>query len=285
MGNGMMSMPNAGSPMLAPMSDPNFANGVPIDMYGQRMPAQPGMQAVPGGQGGNHALQDYQMQLMLLEQQNKKRLMMARQEQDNITGRTDGPPLPGQVSMPPGMSPSGRSGTSPQPAEQMKRGTPQLGGITGSPAAGDGMQGRSPAGMNFMNNGMPPDFNQMFIKPNEGMGPGPGMRPPSTMDMAAMSAMARNQQSRIPGQFPGGQPMVQQTSQGPPQPLGTPGPRSEMPPPQAPTTGNAGARPQPPSPQQNQAPPTPSQTNKPNPKKKGKDAGDARKVRRQRLDQ
>jgi hypothetical protein len=31
---------------------------------------------------GNHALQDYQMQLMLLEQQNKKRLMMARQEQD-----------------------------------------------------------------------------------------------------------------------------------------------------------------------------------------------------------
>jgi hypothetical protein len=34
---------------------------------------------------GNHALQDYQMQLMLLEQQNKKRLMMARQEQDNMT--------------------------------------------------------------------------------------------------------------------------------------------------------------------------------------------------------
>lgn len=37
----------------------------------------------PVNQGGsNHALQDYQMQLMLLEQQNKKRLMMARQEQD-----------------------------------------------------------------------------------------------------------------------------------------------------------------------------------------------------------
>src|SRR5271155_445251 len=88
MGNGMMNMPNAGSPMLAPMSDPNFANGgVPMDMYGQRMPSQPGMQGGPGAQGGgNHALQDYQMQLMLLEQQNKKRLMMARQEQDNITG-------------------------------------------------------------------------------------------------------------------------------------------------------------------------------------------------------
>lgn len=33
----------------------------------------------------NHALQDYQMQLMLLERQNKKRLMMARQEQDNAS--------------------------------------------------------------------------------------------------------------------------------------------------------------------------------------------------------
>ncbi|MCJ1240998.1 hypothetical protein MMC14_009002 [Varicellaria rhodocarpa] len=31
---------------------------------------------------GNHALQDYQMQLMLLEQQNKKRLLLAKQEQE-----------------------------------------------------------------------------------------------------------------------------------------------------------------------------------------------------------
>ena len=35
--------------------------------------------------GGKPALQDYQMQLMLLEKHNKKRLMMARQEQDNIS--------------------------------------------------------------------------------------------------------------------------------------------------------------------------------------------------------
>lgn len=33
---------------------------------------------------GNHALQDYQMQLMLLEQQNKQRLMFARQTQNSI---------------------------------------------------------------------------------------------------------------------------------------------------------------------------------------------------------
>ena len=36
-------------------------------------------QVVPGPRG-NHALQDYQMQLMLLEQQNKKRLLLAREE-------------------------------------------------------------------------------------------------------------------------------------------------------------------------------------------------------------
>ena len=35
---------------------------------------------------GNRALQDYQMQLMLLEQQKKKRLLSARQEQDALSG-------------------------------------------------------------------------------------------------------------------------------------------------------------------------------------------------------
>ena len=34
---------------------------------------------------GNHALQDYQMQMMLLEQQNKKRLLMARQEREAVS--------------------------------------------------------------------------------------------------------------------------------------------------------------------------------------------------------
>ena len=39
--------------------------------------------------GGNHALQDYQMQLMLLEQQNKKRLLMAKQEQSRPSSPFD----------------------------------------------------------------------------------------------------------------------------------------------------------------------------------------------------
>jgi predicted DNA-binding protein YlxM (UPF0122 family) len=37
-------------------------------------------------QSGKHMLQDFQMQLMLLEKQNKKRITMARQEQDNFRG-------------------------------------------------------------------------------------------------------------------------------------------------------------------------------------------------------
>ncbi len=41
-----------------------------------------GTQSGPGG--GNHALQEYQMQYMLLEKQKKKRLMMARQEEDDM---------------------------------------------------------------------------------------------------------------------------------------------------------------------------------------------------------
>ncbi|KAM0544894.1 hypothetical protein ACHAO7_008553 [Fusarium culmorum] len=55
------------------------------DQYKQHTGLVPSIELAPGS-GSNHALQDYQMQLMLLEQQNKKRLMMARQEQDAIMG-------------------------------------------------------------------------------------------------------------------------------------------------------------------------------------------------------
>jgi hypothetical protein len=56
-------------------------------MFGSNQP-RPGMPPPPSGKPlhGSHALQDYQMELMLKEQQNKKRLLMARQEQDNISG-------------------------------------------------------------------------------------------------------------------------------------------------------------------------------------------------------
>lgn len=281
MPNGMMNpagvMPNQGSPMMQQMNenfilDPNFNNPAVSAQMRATMAQQA---AANGGQGGNHALQDYQMQLMLLEQQNKKRLMMARQEQDSMT-RADGQPgIPAQQGMqPPGMSPSGsRNGPSPNPNEQMKR-TPQLGqsGIPGSPTPG-GPTG-SPAPMNF-NGQMPQDFsNQMFAmgKLGEGMMPGQGVRPPNGMNPAM-------QASRMPANWqqggPGGQPMMQQPSQqGQPQGnIGTPQQRNEMPPPQAPAAAgpNAGRGTQPSSPQTTaQAPPTPQQTSKGNPTGKGK---------------
>lgn len=49
----------------------------------QYYPTEPTYQRNPDS--GNDALQDYQMQLMLLEQQNKKRLLMARREQNSMS--------------------------------------------------------------------------------------------------------------------------------------------------------------------------------------------------------
>lgn len=276
MPNGMMNpnvMANQGSPMMQPMSDTQFMGPMPMgDIYGR---ANGAMQGPGAATGGNHALQDYQMQLMLLEQQNKKRLMMARQEQDNISRD---PAMPGQPGMqPPGLSPSSRAGNSPNPSEQMKR-TPGLGN---SPAPGDMMQGRgSPA---FIG-GMSQEFGNSMLARNgiDGV-PGPGghgMRPGPNLNM---EAMARAQQgNKMPGgnwqAGPQGQPMMPQQSQGQPPPMGTPGQRSDMPPPQAPATGSANAnRTQPSSPQSTQAPPTPSQSNKPAPKK-GKSKDETRKV-------
>ena len=280
MPNGMMNpggMPNQGSPMLQPMNenfmmDPNYNPAVNAQI-------RPGMPQPAGGQGGNHALQDYQMQLMLLEQQNKKRLMMARQEQDSMT-RADGQPgIPAQQGMqPPGMSPSGsRNGPSPNPSDQMKR-TPQLGqtGLPGSPTPGG--PGGSPAPMNF-NGQMPQDFNsQMFAmgKMGEGMMPGQGIRPPGQMN-------PNMQAGRMPANWQGGpqgQPVMQQPGQGQPQNVGTPQQTREMPPPQAPAP-NAGRGTQPSSPStSNQAPPTPQQANKANPTKGKKGKANSEKVSR-----
>ncbi|KAF4302131.1 cAMP-dependent protein kinase pathway protein [Botryosphaeria dothidea] len=254
---------------------------------------QPG---APGQQpGGNHALQDYQMQLMLLEQQNKKRLLMARQEQDNITQHPASGPV-GQPGFPPAMSPQGsRAGPSPNPNDQMKRGTPKLpqAGLPGSPMPDGPMpQNRSsplPNGFdpNQMPPGMPPQFYQGQMGAN-GM-----MRPPSShpgfqgqMTPQQMEMIARNGGRMPNGMWPQGGPpqmMQGQQQQGPQQgmqqgqqqqpPMGTPQQRNQqMPPPPAPAAGNENGRTQPSSPAQPQnQPPTPSQANKPNPKNKKKD--------------
>ncbi|EED12631.1 cAMP-dependent protein kinase pathway protein (Som1), putative [Talaromyces stipitatus ATCC 10500] len=222
---------------------------------------------IPPNGNGNHALQDYQMQLMLLEQQNKRRLMMARQEQDSITTRPDGQPMPpGQPGLPPGTSPQGsRTGASPNPSEQMKRGTPKISqtGLPASPSTAD-LQGRgSPASMNFnpgqmgdmsgnfYNNMRPPTSNQGGFNPqmNQAMQQGPNGRMPTA-----------NWQN--PGGPQGQQPMVAQQSPAT-QAAPTPQAQNSMPPPSALPQGT-----KPPSPQQGVAPPTPQQANKPAPKGK-----------------
>ncbi|PGH16947.1 hypothetical protein AJ80_05015 [Polytolypa hystricis UAMH7299] len=314
MPNGLMNpgvMPNQGD-MMNPMHDSQGM--LPMhDFYaaGQMQQMRPGMQQ-PNGATGNHALQDYQMQLMLLEQQNKRRLLMARQEQDTIT-RADGqPPMPGQPNLPPGTSPQGsRAGASPNPNDQMKRGTPKMPqtGLPGSPSVGDPMgQGRgSPASMNFGGQMTPEMSGGAFfnMKP-EGI-VGPNMRPPSsnpafsgpqmTQPMDAMARQIPGAGNRMPSgnwQQPQGQPMApqqppqqqqpqppqpqQQHATGQPQPAGTPQERNAMPPPQAPpAAAAANGRTQPSSPQSGAAPPTPQQANKPAPKSKKEAKENARK--------
>jgi hypothetical protein len=298
-------MPNPGGPQSqgSPMMVPAGQDGGAIatyyntgDMGANGM--RPGTAGQPGS-GGNHALQDYQMQLMLLEQQNKKRLMMARQEQDNMGGMPrDGPGGPGSVGpngQPfQGASPQGgRTGTSPNMNDQMKRGTPQLNAAGIPSPLPEGQSRGSPGAMNFMPGAMDPNMAPQFYKQMNGMDANMvgtmanGMRPPNShpqafnqqMSQQMIQTMARVQQQQqqggIGGPMPGwqagpnGAPMIQQTSQGPiPQPIGTPQQRA-MPPPSAPAAGApANGRTQPSSPQQNAAPPTPSQTNKANPKGK-----------------
>lgn len=57
----------------------------PPEQSSQRMSGYPGMGHLPDVSTMTRTqLQDYQMQLMLLEHQNKKRLLTARQEQDRL---------------------------------------------------------------------------------------------------------------------------------------------------------------------------------------------------------
>ncbi|TVY58290.1 Transcriptional activator somA [Lachnellula cervina] len=282
---------NQGSPMMTQGQDggaiANYYNPGDMGPNGMRGPNQ-------ANGNGNHALQDYQMQLMLLEQQNKKRLMMARQEQDSMTipRGPDGPGGPG-----PGMGANGQpfQGTSPQgprsvnspnPSEQMKRNTPHMnqGGMP-SPVP-EGQSRGSPSGMNFLPGGgaMDPNMDPKFY-PMNGMNPNMvpggmpnGMRPPSSHPGAAFSSQMAQQQMAMAARQQGGQnwqagpngQMVPQPNQGGPQQnMGTPR-QGAMPPPSAPAANpTANGRTQPSSPQQGTAaPPTPSQTNKANPKKK-----------------
>lgn len=277
-----------GSPMMTQGQDTGAIAGyynageMPNGMRG----AQPGAQ--PTGPG-SHALQDYQTQLMLLEQQNKKRLMMARQEQDTIPGGRDGgaPGAIGPNGQPfQGTSPQGaRSVNSPNPADQMKRGTPHMMPAGVPSPLPDGQSRGSPGGMNFNMQGgqMDPNMAGPYFKMN-GMDPNMvggmqnNMRPPSshpglTNQLTPQQMAMAGRQGQVNPNWQGGQngQMMPGANQGAPQPNmagpGTPQQR-QMPPPAAPAAAAATNGRAPASPQQGAAPPTPQQANKPNPKKK-----------------
>jgi hypothetical protein len=247
-----------------------------------------------GGSQGNHALQDYQMQLMLLEQQNKKRLLMARQEQDNINHVPGG--TPGQGPFAQNMSPSGsRAGPSPNPNDQMRKiaGTPKMSqNVPGSPAMPGDVQNRGtpPGAYHEMSGAM---RQQMFnANPAAMMGQPPSSHPNFNIQMAGQMNPQNMEQMRMAngGRMPNGQQwpangpngqngqngqQMMQPGQGP-QGQGTPLQRNmTMPPPPAPNLEQQ--RTQPSSPAQTPAPPTPSQTAKTAPK--GKKEGATKKVR------
>lgn len=301
---GNKQMPNAGgpqgqgSPMMPQGPDGStlntFYNPGEIGGPGGLRPGPGGAQAAGGS---NHALQDYQMQLMLLEQQNKKRLMMARQEQDSTMGgmpREGAGPVPG----PGGPVPTGpngqpfpeasqamRTGTSPNPTEQMKRGTPQMNnsGIPSPVPEGGQSRGSPSSTMNFMNGNVNPNMApHFFMNDKDGnMGVSQaqmnGMRPPNShpggqpFNGQMNPQMMGRQGGQNPQwqQGPNGQ-MVPQGMQQNQQVQGTPQQQHRsMPPPSAPAAAGNNANRTTASPQQSAAaPPTPNQTNKAAPKKK-----------------
>lgn len=300
---------NQGSPMMPQGPDGSalnaFYNPGEITGPGGIRPGHGG--GVPAAAGSNHALQDYQMQLMLLEQQNKKRLMMARQEQDNMpgiprdtAGGASGAPTSTQGSNGQAFEASPqamRPGTSPNPTEQIKRGTPQMNssGIPSPvPEGGQSRDSPNPA-MNFMGSQVDPNMAPHFFKGMDGNMAAAqmnGMRPPSShpgqtfsgpMNPQQMMSVRQSQQGQQQGQQQqpsqgnlqqwqqgsNGQIVSQGVQQQNQQNQGTPQQRS-MPPPSAPAAsgtnanGRTTASPQQPV----AAPPTPNQSNKTAPKKK-----------------
>ncbi|KAF2100860.1 hypothetical protein NA57DRAFT_74459 [Rhizodiscina lignyota] len=292
-GQGMPGQPGS---MQGPNGPPlMLQNGLPPQLLDQKQQfeaIQQGGQASPmatqgNPDGGNHALQDYQMQLMLLEQQNKKRLLMARQEQDSMSHPAgSGPGIPPQ-QFAPTMSPSGSraGGPSPNPAEMAKRGTPKMG-------PGNLPNPNSPADPNLQGNrGSPtpnfdPNMNPQGINQFYPMGV-PGMQPPAPSSHPRAPGMPINAQQMNEFQrramqngqmFPQGgvmqnaqQPGQQGQQPGQQPPIGTPRQPTNMGPPPAPPTGGEQGRTNPSSPsQQNAAPPTPNQGNKNIPNKGAK---------------
>ena len=258
-----------GSPMSQPGMDAATGEFYAAANGGTRMAMQPNAAGAAaagqaGNTNGNHALQDYQMQLMLLEQQNKKRLLMARQEQDSMSaGHPGGVGPNGAFAQ--GMSPQGsQRGGDPSPnPNDMQRGKHFISSARTVNCPNANLGRGSPAPGMMDPSQMPPAMRAQIMAQTGQMARPPSSHP--SMMNAQQVEMMRAQGMQIPnGQFPGGQPpqgMPGQPGQ-PGQPMGTPR-QNNMPPPPAPQANAGGTQPS--SPSGPPAPPTPSQTAKPKP--------------------
>lgn len=185
---GQPGQPGQGQPL--PMGyegmEPGFmGNGLILNAQMRQQGGNGG--AAGSGQlnGNSNALHDYQMQLMLLEQQNKKRLMVARQEQQEGQPRAEGQGANPNARM------SGqfkRPGSSPVVGNigDGRRVTPKL---PNQPSPLIDANRASPLQSNFNGQG---DFN-VVVGPN--------------------GQMMRMQQPGQPGQQQGGPPQQQQQQQ------------------------------------------------------------------------
>ncbi|GIZ42283.1 hypothetical protein CKM354_000555800 [Cercospora kikuchii] len=244
--NGNKGMPQnpamgPGGAQSSPMAQQAMEGNAGGDFqYNQRMgiPGQNGATPAAGQQGqannGNHALQDYQMQLMLLEQQNKKRLLMARQEQDSMAHPTGVPgPNGGRGSPQPGMMDPNNP--------QMRQGM-MIVGQNGQPLQ------RAPSSHPMTGQQMTPQQMEIMRQQQQGMMQNGQMYP---------GGPPGQQGQMMAGQQPG--------QQGPPgqPPNMTPRPNNMPPPPAPGNQPQSGTQPS--SPAQQAAPPTPNQANKPKP--------------------
>jgi hypothetical protein len=237
------------------------------------------------------------MQLMLLEQQNKKRLLLARQEQEGSTRPEVQAGIPGAPGFAPGLSPQGsRSGPSPGPNDHSKRGSPKIvssgipGGGSPIPDGTLSRQGGSPAPTNYPGPMAPEMLQQLKMVDNLGVVGPNGMRAPNSAQQfngaqytpQQAEALRARGVGPVPNgtwpQVPPSQAAMMQQVVPPQQPaqLGTPQQRSMLPPtipPGAPANGRPASPAQPVNP-----PSTPSQANKANPSKAKKERKEQRKV-------
>ncbi|KAJ5225096.1 Transcriptional activator somA [Penicillium chermesinum] len=282
-GPGMQGQPNPQAAMMMqngmgqrPMNPAQF------QQFTQGQAAQQkSMQGMPNGAMMNPNVMPNQGDLVTMPDgqsmypPNGRRLLSKWSNGSGSSGKTRWPAAKAnprcQASCLRALPPQGsRAGASPNPSEQMKRGTPKMPqtGLPGSPSAGDMNQNRgSPGSMNLNGGQMQPDMSQFF---NQG-----AIRPPSSNPAFSTGPMGQAipaNAGRMPnGQWPPGSMPSQSSPANQPQ-AGTPQQEQRggnMPPPQPPTAGAAAARSQPQdSPQTGNAPPTPQPQTKAAGKKK-----------------